>query len=174
VYLQVWRPVDSHPARSRGVRISSSILKPSSSVDVVYALVGQTLFAPQELRFHEIPLSVGEFIRVRRGDVLGLYYFRHNPLPWSAIPCSADSHQYLYTKGRGTSGLEHSVVWEAGGRIKTGTNLTFTRASHEEPHPCRQYSFLAVFGKKLLFIFKFNSKSQVTGYSKPKSEYTTK
>ena len=116
VYLQVWRP--------RGV--------PAVNGDQNYTLVGQTFFKPTELRFQEEALRAGQYINVEKGDVLGLYFPKSNPLSWSAVPCAYPEQQYQYSTPPRTvvTGVTLQVR-----RAVTGTGL------------CRHYSFIAMLGK---------------------------
>ena len=113
IYLQVWRP--------------------SPYYSNTYTLVGQTFFAPQRLRFQEVPVNPYEaMIYVKRGDVLGLYFPKQNPIGWSSVPCAGASQTY-----RWLSKPNHVVL---------GKTFTFGHAVLGDEAACRQYSFTAVFG----------------------------
>jgi len=108
--------------------------------DDVYSLVGQTPFRPKELRFHQINLTIDQFIVIEPGDVLGLYTSEYNPLPWTSVPC-ADARQRPLVSAQPTASGQPVVV---------GRRLSFAAA----PPPtdgvpvssCRQYSFSALLG----------------------------
>lgn len=114
VYLQVWRPSPYYTS--------------------TYTLVGQTYFAPQQLRFQEVVLDHFEdMIFLKKGDILGLYFPINNPIGWSSVPCSDSGQAYRYLVGPG------SVI--------PGKTFTFNTATLTDDSACRQYSFTAVFGK---------------------------
>ena len=115
---QVWRPSSS----------SSSSYLPRR----VYTLVGQTYVEPTELRFHEIVLHASEFIGVRAGDVLGLYFASFNPIGWSAVPCGSVQQRYAYIR---------SPV-----NVTVGGSFHF-RSATAGRNACRYYSFAALFGR---------------------------
>lgn len=110
VFLQVWRP---------------------SSFDGVYTLVGQTYVEPTDLRFHEIVLHASEFIGVRAGDVLGLYFPSFNPIGLSAVPCGSAKQRYAY--------VLNPV------NVTVGSRFHF-RSATSGHNACRYYSFAALFG----------------------------
>ena len=111
VYLQVWRPVQDDES--------------------IYSLVGQTHYRPVDLRFHEIVLSETEYIRVRKGDVLGMYFPRYNPIAWSSVPCAFDMQRFRY--------IEYPAD------VEKGLAKQFN-AANDDWDACRQYSFKAIFG----------------------------
>jgi len=108
---------------------------------VSFSLVGQTPFRPRELRFHQVNLTIDQFIAVEPGDVLGLYAPKYNPLPWTSVPC-ADARQRPLVSVETTSDGPPVVV---------GRRLTFVAApppSGDAPvSTCRQYSFSALLGQ---------------------------
>ena len=116
VYLQVWRPLQDH--------------------ENIYSLVGQTYYKPIELRFHEVVLSSDQQIRIRKGDVLGLYFPKYNPVAWSTVPCAYEMQRYRYIESPST--------------LDKGMAKQFNAAS-DRWDACRQYSFKAVFGKIITF-----------------------
>jgi len=109
VFLQVWRP--------------------SLEADDAYTLVGQTVYQPKELRFHELTLDPDEYLPVEQGDVLGFYHPHYNPLPWSSVPCAYLDQIHKYA--------ERPVS------VEVGRTVTFRRAARGE-QACRQYSFAAI------------------------------
>jgi len=117
--MQVWRPMSS------------------SSTDPVgtYTLVAQTFVRPSQLRDVDIHLDPEQYIRVRQGDVLGLYHPRFNPVGWSSVPCAAVERQAYRVAVASTSGP--TVL---------GSKVRFQPAPMDDPAPCRHYSFAAVFG----------------------------
>ena len=118
VYLQVWRP-------SLGSSIGDG---------AAYTLVGQTYAEPFQLRFQEIVLSAEQFLRVRRGDVLGLYHPRSNPIGWSSVPCASSLQQLKYFR-RPTAG-----------NVTVGQSFDFVSTTTVRDD-CRAYSFAALFGE---------------------------
>ena len=115
--------------------------KDDGNSEGVYSLVGQTSFRPKELRFHQINLTIEQFIAIEPGDVLGLYAPEYNPLPWTSVPCADARQRPLISPQSATSG--RSLV--------VGRRLSFVTA----PAPtngrlpvssCRQYSFSALLG----------------------------
>ena len=115
VYLQVWRPSEEQSG--------------------VYTLIAQTFFHPSELRFQEVRLRAGEYIHVRRGDVLGLYFPNKNPLAYSSVPCAYNQQHYNYISKPKD--------------FHVGYTLRFNKAPPGE-HACRHYSFTAMFGTYIL------------------------
>ena len=108
-----------------------------------FSLVGQTAFRPQQLRFHQINLTIEQFIAVEPGDVLGLYAPRYNPLPWTSVPC-ADARQRPLVSVEPTA--------PGGGRpVVVGRRLSFAAAppppSTSPVSACRQYSLSALLGQ---------------------------
>ena len=121
VFLQVWRP---SPAST-----SYSLF---DGVQSVYTLVGQTHVEPTELRFHEIVLQASEFIGVRAGDVLGLYFPSFNPIGWSAVPCGSAKQRYAF--------FRNPV------NVTVGSRFRF-QSTAPGRNVCRYYSFAAIFGR---------------------------
>ncbi|KAK2148614.1 hypothetical protein LSH36_489g02017 [Paralvinella palmiformis] len=113
VYLQVWRPTLNH--------------------EDAFSLVAQTLYKPKELRFQEVRLPRKEYIDVRSGDVLGLYFPKHNPLAWSSVPCAYETQQYKFLINPR--------------RVSVGQTLYFNTVS-SGVNACRHYSFAASFANK--------------------------
>lgn len=90
-----------------------------------------------------------QLIAVRAGDVLGLHPAQFNPLAWTAVPCGADSRQ-RYRYARPVLASKPAAPVAAGsGELEIGRTLAFHSAD-DEPHPCRQYSFTALFGEPRL------------------------
>jgi len=118
--VQVWRPT------------SLSSTDPVST----YTLVSQTFVRPTQLRDVDVHLDPDQYIRMRRGDVLGFYHPRFNPVGWSAVPCAAVDRQ-AYRVALPSTAAPADV----------GRTVHFQPASVDEPAPCRHYSFAAVFGK---------------------------
>ena len=108
--------------------------------DAVYSLVGQTPFRPKELRFHQINLTIDQFIAIEPGDVLGLFAAEYNPLPWTSVPC-ADARQRPIVSAQPT---------QSGRPVVVGRRLFFTTATSPTNgvpvSSCRQYSFSALLG----------------------------
>ena len=69
-------------------------------------------------------------IAVRRGDVVGVYFPKYNPIPWSAAACNHDNeHLYKYNPYGPT--MRSRVV-----------EVVFDRAMNDW-NPCRHYSINA-------------------------------
>lgn len=116
----MWRPAESSSSTDPGVTL--------------YTLVAETFVRPLKLRTDGFQLEPPQYIRVRRGDVLGLYHPRFNPIGWSSVPCAALDRQ------------AYRVAVAAGGPPAVGRTVHFRPAAVDEPAPCRHYSFSAVFG----------------------------
>jgi len=115
VHLQMWRPV--RPADNR------------------YQFVGETIVVAMWVGHNLFTLYPQDRIAVRRGDVIGIYFPKYNPVPWSAAPsCPPGAeHLYKYNPYGPTSGISTpSAVQE----------ITFERA-RTDWNPCRQYSLNA-------------------------------
>ena len=117
VYLQVWRPNEK-------------------DIDE-YTLVGQTFFHPEELRFQEVPLSKKEYIRIKKGDVLGLYFPKQHPIAWSSVPCAYEQQQYKLLQN--PDGVE------------LGKPQSFHMSLPGES-ACRHYSFTAILGTVVILF----------------------
>ena len=67
-------------------------------------------------------------IAVRRGDVIGIYFPRYNPIPWSSVECRhGNAHLYKYNPYSVTMILsgQRDVVFDTG---------------RQDWNPCRAYS----------------------------------
>jgi len=117
--IQVWRPT------------SLSSTDPVST----YMLVAHTFVRPTKLRNDDVRLDPEQYIRVRQGDVLGLYHPRFNPVGWSSVPCASADRQSYRVAVASTS--RPAVV---------GRTVQFQPAPVDDPAQCRHYSFAAVFG----------------------------
>ena len=118
VYLQVWRPNEE-------------------DIDE-YTLVGETFFHPEELRFQEVPLLESDFIHLKKGDVIGLYFPKQHPIAWSSVPCAYEQQQYK---------ILHNPV-----KVDVGQPHLFYTALPGEI-ACRHYSFTAVLGELFLCLY---------------------
>jgi len=112
-------------------RIFLQVWRPSKASNAVYTLVGQTYVEPTELRFHEIVLHASEFIGVRSGDVLGLYFPSFNPIGWSSVPCGNAAQRYVYVRNPVN--------------VTVGSRFHF-RSATSGRNACRYYSIAALFG----------------------------
>ena len=107
--------------------------------DAAYSLVGQTSFRPTELRFHQINLTIDQFIAIEPGDVLGLYAPEYNPLPWTSVPCAEARQRPLVspdTTGRRPVAVGRRRAFVAAPPATDGSPV----------FSCRQYSFSALLG----------------------------
>ena len=78
VHLQIWRPV--RPADNR------------------YRFVGETVTVALWVGHSRFVMYPRDRISVRRGDVIGIYFPKYNPIPWSAADCShGNEHLYKYS-----------------------------------------------------------------------------
>ena len=109
VHLQMWRPV--RPDENR------------------YQFVGETVIVALWVGHSRFTLYPRDRIRVRRGDVIGIYFPKYNPIPWSvAKPCGHDNrHLYKYNP-YGPTMAQTSVV-----------QVVFEKAMTDW-HSCRHYS----------------------------------
>ena len=93
-----------------------------------------------------------QLIAVHAGDVLGFHPAQFNPLAWTAVPCGADSRQ-RYRYARPVVATTPAAPVAAGsGELEIGRTLAFESVDDDEPHPCRQYSLTAHFGKLRLLL----------------------
>ena len=121
IYFQIWRP--------------------SVDQENTYSLVGQTFFKPTELRYTEINLDPSQFIPIRKGDLLGLYFPDSNPVGWSSVPCAfKDQLPKFHAKPD---------------RVSIGQTFNFDTLPQSAEPVCRQYSFSAVFGRDFVDISCF-------------------
>ncbi len=126
VFLQVWRP--------------------SPHYENTYTLVGESHFYPQELRFHDLHLSDRhEQIHTIKGDVLGLYFPKQNPIGWSSVPCAGDTQHYR-------------ILQRPKKGVQVGKAYTFKRPLADDQHKCRHYSFTAIYGKSTFVFFSMACK----------------
>lgn len=110
------------------------------STPSIYTLINQTYFSPIQLRAVEVPLDPKHYFRVRRGDVLGLYFPVYNPICWSPVPCGdrADLQRYRLVVNPSN--------------VVVGRTIRFDSVPADDPSPCRHYSFSAIFGKASLLF----------------------
>jgi len=87
-----------------------------------------------------------QLIAVRAGDVLGLQPAQFNPLAWTPVPCGADSRQHYRYASPALATTPARPVAAGSGALEIGRTLAF-RSADDEPHPCRHYSFTALFGE---------------------------
>jgi len=168
IYLQVWRPISqmaaSVPSTSSTPRQSGAStitpVAPSTIVNVTttsnqlrYSLVGQTFIEARELRFREVVLRADQFIRVSRGDILGVYFPDLNPIGWSSVPCASAAQRFAFVR--------------APKNVTIGSNFHFRSAAQPSMMAtsyagsgdlCRYYSFAALFGESIY-------RSSIAGYA---------
>lgn len=125
VHLQIWRPTgQSHKSQQE---------------THAYRLVDQTFVHPRDLRVHEVVLE--RPFQVMKGDIIGLYFPKFNPIGWSSVPCSDDQlqrHRFHRNPNRKN--------------MHPGVELPFTSATEGDGAPCRSYSVMAFFGWYLLLV----------------------
>ena len=135
LYLQVWRPSrsarEAHEKWKRRKTHNDTWHLPSLS----YRLVSQVLVHPRKLRLHEIVMEK-EF-EVERGDVLGIYFPKFNPVGWSSVPCS--QHPFQPHRFHHPSSTKKP--------LKQGVELSFSSLSPVSKSSCRLYSVMAHFGE---------------------------
>jgi len=108
VHLQMWRPV--RPDENR------------------YQFVGETVTVALWIGHSRFTLYPRDRIRVRRGDVIGVYFPKYNPIPWSVAKCDrGNEHLYKYNP-YGPTMTRDSVV-----------DVVFEKAMTDW-NPCRHYS----------------------------------
>ena len=108
VHLQMWRPV--RPDHNR------------------YQFVGETVTVALWIGHSRFTLYPRDRIPVRRGDVIGIYFPKYNPVPWSVAECShGNEHLYKYNP-YGPTMARDSIA-----------DVVFDRAMTDW-NPCRQYS----------------------------------
>ncbi len=105
-HLQIWRPIGGNKK---------------------YQLVGQTIFRAQWVGHNYVPLNPEFRIPMKKGDVIGLYFPRYNPIPWSEAECIL--------------GNEHRF-WYNARNIEVGVLHTFQIANRDWTS-CRHYSINA-------------------------------
>lgn len=136
VHLQFWRP--AAPAA------------PSTRPDnpVRYRLVGETVIQALWVGHNLFTLYPRDRIAVRRGDVLGIYFPKYNPIPYTQAPCRAGgANEYLFRADYSppADGPEPSSYTSGGhGEVAVPPpppphEVAFDRAVND----CRQYSINA-------------------------------
>ena len=106
VHLQVWRPIDVRRRK--------------------YALAGETKIAALWVGYSFFPLRPDDRIKVLPGDILGLYFPKYNPIPWSSVQCA--------------NGNDHLFKYNPTRLLASGGTITFDQPARDWK-PCRQYSF---------------------------------
>ena len=120
VFLQVWRP------------------SPFQELEDTYTLVGQNFFHPTHLRFQEVDPKT-ELIHIQKGDVLGLYFPKQNPIAWSSVPCATQDQFFRFL----SNPPRH---------MRTGKTYKF-QSSLDDETACRHYSFTAILGRSRLMFY---------------------
>jgi len=93
-----------------------------------YRLVGETVVAALWIGHSYFALYPQDRIAVRRRDVIGIYFPRYNPIPWSTVECRhGNEHLYKYNPYSVTMVLsgQRDVVFDTG---------------RQDWNPCRAYS----------------------------------
>jgi len=91
-------------------------------------MVGETVIVALWIGQSYFALYPRDRIAVRRGDVIGIYFPRYNPIPWSTVECRhGNEHLYKYNPYSVTMVMagERDVVFDTG---------------REDWIPCRAYS----------------------------------
>ena len=95
--------------------------------DNTFKLVGQTIFIAQWVGHNYFPLYPSHRIKVKAGDVVGLYFPKYNPIPWSATTCErGNDHIFRYNPRN----------------VEIGREFRFEKSSSDWK-PCRAYSINA-------------------------------
>lgn len=115
VHLQIWRPVRSNENR--------------------YQFIGETIIQALWVGHSLFTLYPNDRIAVQRGDVLGIYFPKYNPIPWSSADChDGNEHLFKYNpNGPSSSKSQNNTV---------PSEVTFNRAKTDW-NPCRHYSLNA-------------------------------
>jgi len=154
---QVWRPIRRRSANSSARHNVYYYHGDTQHSSAEYSLVGQTYFPSNELRFQEIQLESHETIAVRKGDLLGLYFFPYNPITWSQVPCAHGGQRYLMAElsTRPTS-TDPTASPHRHHHMHPGTTVRFTTATSNDSDKqqlCRQYSFTALLGMTNIHLY---------------------
>jgi hypothetical protein len=120
VHLQIWRPVRSNQNS--------------------YQYVGETIIQALWVGHNLFTLYPNDRIAVQRGDVLGIYFPKYNPIPWSPAQCRGGNdhlikhnyNPYEYGPSDGSTSQTSNVPRE----------ITFELAKTDW-YPCRHYSLNA-------------------------------
>ena len=74
-----------------------------------YTLVGETMITALWVGHNYFALYPRDRIGIRRGDVLGVYFPKYNPIPWTAVECrQGNQHLYKYNPYSVTSSMTSS------------------------------------------------------------------
>lgn len=93
-----------------------------------YGLAGETEIVALWVGHSYFALYPKDRIPVRRGDVIGIFFPRYNPIPWSAVECRhGNEHLYKYNP--------YSVSM-----IMAGERDVVFDTGREDWNPCRAYS----------------------------------
>lgn len=126
VHLQMWRPA----AVGRTVDNNK------------YQLVGETVIQALWVGHNLFTLYPSDRIAVQRGDVLGIYFPKYNPIPWSPAPCHGETNQHLFKYNYNLFGGQSQQRMSALGGVSRRREISFERAKTDWS-PCRQYSLNA-------------------------------
>jgi len=102
-----------------------------------YGLVGETVVVALWIGHSYFALYPRDRIAVRRGDVIGIYFPRYNPIPWSTVDCRrGNAHLFKYNPYSVTMVLagQRDVVFDTG---------------RQDWNPCRAYSVNATIMRQL-------------------------
>jgi len=110
ILFQIWRPVSVDGAR--------------------YLWVNETMITALWVGYTNFLLRPIDRFPVQRGDVLGLYYPKYNPIPWSSVSCRPSGGDEILFKNNPQRLLkeERETTFEHGGN---------------DLKPCRRYSLNA-------------------------------
>ena len=126
VYLQIWRPDDKVTGRRR-----------------MYKLVTQVLFYAHIPGEKEFTFHPSDRMYVESGDIVGIHFPGHNPIPWDIVKCNGGNvHLFKYNPFQ----------------LGIGSEYPFETADTSWK-PCRQYSLnitlMSEDGKKIWLYSNF-------------------
>ena len=92
-----------------------------------YTLVGQTIFVAQWVGHNYVPINPAYRIHIEPGDVIGLYFPKYNPVPWSPTTCTGQNAHVFRRNPK---------------NLQVGVEYKFSEAP-KDWNPCRHYSINA-------------------------------
>lgn len=99
----------------------------------IYKLVSDTFVPFDHLDLRLQKIDVRQNVTVLKGDILGLFFSGGNPIGWDGVPCASEEQMYRYLRIKDKT------------QLRVGRSFKFHTARGR--HPCRHYSYVAVFGK---------------------------
>ena len=128
-HVVAWDVYTTRGRRSQTVHLQ--IWRPTRPEDNRYRFVGETVTVALWIGHTRFVLYPRDRIPVRRGDVVGIYFPKYNPIPWSTAQCRhGNEHLFKYNPYGPT--MSRSRVME----------MAFDNAMSDW-NPCRHYSINA-------------------------------